>query len=66
MRAGFHGGGTPQVSGIALFVPVKHVAVAGIFNLQNIDGGKRVKLAEAIADVVLGQTTPNQTKFLKN
>ncbi len=66
MRVGFHGGGTPQVSGIVFFVPEKHVAIAGIFNLQDIDGGKRITLAEAIADVVLGQTKPNQSKFLKN
>jgi len=55
MRAGLHGGGTPQVSGIVFFVPKKHTAIAGIFNLQNIDGRKRIKLAEAIADAVLGQ-----------
>ena len=59
MRAGLYGGGTPQVSGIVLFVPEKHIAIGGIFNLQNIDGGKRIKLAEAIADVILGEKAPN-------
>jgi CubicO group peptidase (beta-lactamase class C family) len=54
MRVGFHGGGTPQVSGIALFVPEEHIAVAGIFNVQNITGAKRVALAKAIAEAVLG------------
>jgi CubicO group peptidase (beta-lactamase class C family) len=54
-RAGFHGGGTPQVSGIAFFVPDRHIAIAGVFNIQNIAGDKRIALAKAIADVVLGQ-----------
>jgi len=57
MRAGFHGGGTPQVSGIAFFVPEKGIAIAGVFDLQNIEGPKRVALAKAIADVVLGEKT---------
>jgi len=59
MRVGFHGGGTPGVSGMAFFVPEKHLAIAGIFNLQNISGAKRLSLFEAIADVVLGETKPN-------
>ncbi len=59
MRAGLHGGGTPQVSGVAFFVPEKRLAIAGIFNLENIPGGERIRLAEAIADVVLGEKTPN-------
>ena len=63
-RAGFHGGGTPQVSGIAFFVPKKHLAIAAIFNLQDIDGGKRIALAEAIADIVLGEKTPNVSQFV--
>jgi len=58
-RAGYHGGGTPQVSGIAFLVPEKRIAVAGIFNIQNIKGTTRLALAEAIADVVLGNKTPN-------
>ena len=64
MRAGFHGGGTPQVSGIALFVPEKHIVIAGIFNLQDIDGGKRIALAEAIADVILGEKIPNAGQWM--
>ena len=59
MRAGLHGGGTPGVSGIAFFVPEKKLAIAGIFNLQDIGGTKRITLAEAIADVILGEKTPN-------
>lgn len=59
MRAGLHGGGTPQVSGIAFFVPEKRLAVAGIFNLENLSGTERIQLAEAIADVVLEERTPN-------
>jgi CubicO group peptidase (beta-lactamase class C family) len=54
LRAGFHGGGTPQVSGIAFFVPGKRIAIAGIFNVQDISGAKRVTLAKAIIDAVLG------------
>jgi CubicO group peptidase (beta-lactamase class C family) len=57
MRAGFHGGGTPQVSGIAYFVPEKQVAIAGIFNLQNIAGQTRIALAQRLADIVLGMRT---------
>ena len=59
MRAGLHGGGTPQVSGIAFFVPEKKLAIAGITNLQDVSGIDRIRLAEAIADVVLGERTPN-------
>jgi CubicO group peptidase (beta-lactamase class C family) len=54
MRAGFYGGGTPQVSGIILFVPEKRLSVAGIFNLEEIPGADRAALARSIADVVLG------------
>lgn len=57
MRAGFHGGGTPQVSAIAWFVPEKHLAIAGFFNLENIPGTDRLHLAEAIGDAVLGMKT---------
>jgi serine beta-lactamase-like protein LACTB, mitochondrial len=59
IRAGFHGGGTPKVSGIVWFVPERHIAIAGVFNLQNISGSTRVALAKAIADVVLGEKTPD-------
>ncbi len=38
----------------AIFVPAKRIAIAGLFNLQDISGDKRIALARAIADVVLG------------
>jgi serine beta-lactamase-like protein LACTB, mitochondrial len=65
MRAGLYGGGTPQVSGIIFFVPEKRLAVAGIFNLEDIPGKTRIALAEAIADVVLGEKTPNVIRYLQ-
>jgi serine beta-lactamase-like protein LACTB, mitochondrial len=65
MRAGLYGGGTPEVSGVVFFVPEKQLAVAGIFNLEEIPGAKRIALAEAIADVVLGEKTPNTIKYLQ-
>jgi len=65
MRAGFHGGGTPQVSGIAFLVPEKKLAVAGIFNLDNISGKRRIELAEAIGDIVLNEKTSNVVKYLQ-
>jgi CubicO group peptidase (beta-lactamase class C family) len=54
MRAGLYGGGTPQVSGIIFFVPERRLAIAGIFNLEEIPGTERSALAESIADAVLG------------
>jgi CubicO group peptidase (beta-lactamase class C family) len=57
-RAGYHGGGTPQISAIAFFVPKAGIAVAGAFNLEEIPGRERLELAEDIADVVLGHKTP--------
>jgi CubicO group peptidase (beta-lactamase class C family) len=65
MRAGLHGGGTPQVSGIDFFVPQKRIAVAGIFDLQDIPAKARIELAEAIADVVLGEKQPNVVRYLQ-
>ena len=65
MRAGYHGGGTPQVSGIDFFVPEKRIAVAGIFNLQNIQGKGRIEVAEAIGDVFLGDKQPNVVHYLQ-
>jgi CubicO group peptidase (beta-lactamase class C family) len=59
MPAATFGGGTPQVSGFIFFVPEKHLAIAEIFNLENIPGGHRAALAQAIADVVLGEKTAN-------
>ena len=63
MEAGQFGGGTPQVSGIIFFVPEKHLAIAGIFNLEDIAGSKRGALIEAIADVVLGEKAPNPDHY---
>lgn len=54
MRIGVYGGGTPQVSGIIMFVPAKQLAIAGIFNLEEIPGTERIALVKSIADVVLG------------
>jgi serine beta-lactamase-like protein LACTB len=59
MPAATFGGGTPQVSGFIFFVPEKHLAIAEIFNLENIPGGHRAALAQAIADVVLGEKMAN-------
>jgi CubicO group peptidase (beta-lactamase class C family) len=63
MKAGLYGGGTPQVSGVVFFVPEKRLAVAGIFNLENISGPKRIALAELIADIVLGEKSANPDHF---
>jgi serine beta-lactamase-like protein LACTB, mitochondrial len=54
MKVALYGGGTPQVSGIILFIPEKKFAVAGLFNLEDIPGDERVRLMMAIADAVLG------------
>jgi serine beta-lactamase-like protein LACTB len=63
MRAGLYGGGTPQVSGHIFFVPEKRLAIAGLFNLEEIPGVERIVLSEAIADIVLGENTPNPNHF---
>jgi len=63
MKAGLYGGGTAQVSAVVFLVPEKQLAVAGMFNLEGIPGPERVALAEAIADVLLGLTTPNPDHF---
>jgi serine beta-lactamase-like protein LACTB, mitochondrial len=63
MRAGLYGGGTPQVSGVVFFVPEKRLAIAGIFNLENIPGPERIALAEAISDAILGEAKPNPDHF---
>jgi hypothetical protein len=63
MKAGTYGGGTAQVSGVVFFVPARDLSVAGIFNLENIPGGKRIALAERIADVLLGEKKPNPDHF---
>lgn len=62
-RAGLHGGGTPQVSAIAFFVPERRIAVAAFFNLENVPGAARIALAEALADAVLGERAPNPNHF---
>jgi CubicO group peptidase (beta-lactamase class C family) len=66
MRAGLHGGGTPQVSGIVFMVPEKTLSVAGFFNLEEVPGTERIALVEAIADIVLGYGTPNRSQFTPN
>jgi CubicO group peptidase (beta-lactamase class C family) len=63
MKVGLYGGGTPQVAGIIFFVPEKHLAIAGIFNLENVTGAKRIALAEAIADIIQGERAPNPDHF---
>ena len=63
MKSGTYGGGTAQVSGVVFFVPEKRLAVAGLFNLEGIPGPERIALAERIADVVLGEKTPNPDHF---
>ena len=63
MRAGLYGGGTPQVSAIVFMVPEKNLAIAGFFNLEEVPGTERIELAEAIADVVLGYRTPNNSQL---
>jgi CubicO group peptidase (beta-lactamase class C family) len=54
-----YGGGTPQVSGFIFFVPQKKISVAILFNLEDVPAATRADLAEAIADVVLGESAPN-------
>jgi serine beta-lactamase-like protein LACTB, mitochondrial len=54
MKIAFYGGGTPQVSAYISFIPERRIAIAAMFNLEEIPGAKRGKLAQAIADVILG------------
>ena len=63
LRAGLHGGGTPGISAVAFFVPERNLAVAGFFNLENVPGAARIALAEAIADILLDERTPNPNHF---
>jgi CubicO group peptidase (beta-lactamase class C family) len=60
MKIGVHGGGTPEVSGIVMFIPEKKLAIAGIFNLEEIPGTERIELAKSIADEVLGFSDSKQ------
>jgi CubicO group peptidase (beta-lactamase class C family) len=62
MKIGVHGGGTPEVSGIVMFIPEKKLAIAGIFNLEEIPGTERIELAKSIADEVLGFSDSKQQK----
>jgi serine beta-lactamase-like protein LACTB, mitochondrial len=63
MKSGLYGGGTAQVSALIFFVPEKRLAVAGMFNLEGIPGPERIALCEAIADIILGETSPNPDHF---
>jgi serine beta-lactamase-like protein LACTB len=60
MPMGLYGGGTPEVSGFLMFVPAKKLTVAVLFNLEDVPTAKRADLADAVADVVLGERTPNR------
>jgi serine beta-lactamase-like protein LACTB len=63
MKAGLYGGGTAQVTGVVFLVPEKQLAISGLFNLEGIPGPERIALAEAIADIVLGESKPNPDHF---
>jgi serine beta-lactamase-like protein LACTB, mitochondrial len=54
MTIAAHGGGTPQVSAYIAFIPERKVAIAAMFNLEELPGARRAGLAWAIADVILG------------
>lgn len=51
-REAFHGGGTPQVSGMLYLLPDRRFAVAFLTNREEVP--ERVRLAAEIAKVVLG------------
>jgi CubicO group peptidase (beta-lactamase class C family) len=63
IKAGLYGGGTAQVAGVVFFVPERQIAISGLFNLEGIPGPERIALAEAIADVILGEAKPNPDHF---
>jgi hypothetical protein len=48
---------------LVFFVPEKQLAISGLFNLEGIPGPERIALSEAIADVILGEKTPNPDHF---
>ena len=52
-RAGLYGGSTAGVSGFVYFVPDLGIAIAMLFNLEDVPGDQRVRLAHAIADIAL-------------
>ena len=54
LKSALYGGSTAQVSGFIFFVPEKQVAVAFLFNLEDVPGSERSTLARDITDVVLG------------
>ena len=54
LKSALYGGSTAQVSGFIFFVPEKQVGVAFLFNLEDVSGSERSKLARDITDVVLG------------
>jgi CubicO group peptidase (beta-lactamase class C family) len=54
MKVAAYGGGTPQISAYIFFIPERKIAIAAMFNLEEIPGDKRAGLAQAIAAVILG------------
>lgn len=52
-REAFHGGVTPQVSGMLYLLPERRTAVALFMNLESVSG--RTALAAEIAGIVLGE-----------
>lgn len=52
-REAFHGGVTPQVSGMLYLLPERQTAVALFMNLESVSG--RTALAAEIAGIVLGE-----------
>lgn len=52
-REAFHGGVTPQVSGMLYLLPERRTAVALLMNLESVSG--RTSLAAEIAGIVLGE-----------
>lgn len=52
-REAFHGGVTPQVSGMLYLLPQRETAVALLMNLESVSG--RTALAAEIAGIVLGE-----------
>lgn len=62
-RMAVYGGGTPQVSGFVMFVPEKKLAVAVLFNLEDVPSGKRFDVASDIANIATGDVTPHKGFF---
>jgi len=53
-KTAFYGGSTPGISGIISFIPDRKLAIAVLFNLEEIPGAKRTALVKDITDVILG------------